>query len=197
MKRAIPYATKSHGTIQKRWPYVSALSRSATFNVTIYGCRPQIMWNTSLWYSYDIFALPLAWHSSSTSFRKPSIMFNSLIFWSVSQDGFHIYFYFQIWSLWSICFLYKPMWWWGCNKFSKNVFGFLATLLSFELSTWRSTQFRVNYYCFILPGNMVVFFSTFLALDFDTSVCFRGIAVITSKSVSPSKCNEKRCHLVI
>lgn len=33
MKRAIPYATKSHGTIQKRWPYVSALSRSATFNM--------------------------------------------------------------------------------------------------------------------------------------------------------------------
>lgn len=92
--------------------------------------------------THDIFTLPLAWHSSSTSFRKPSIMFNSLIFWSVSQDGFHIYFYFQIWSLWSICFLYKPMWWWGCNKFSKNVFGFLVTLLSFELSTWRSTQFR-------------------------------------------------------
>jgi hypothetical protein len=58
------------------------------------------------------------------------------------------------------------MWWWGCNKFSKNVFGFLATLLSFELSTWRSTQFRVNYYCFILPGNMVVFFFHFLGLGF-------------------------------
>jgi hypothetical protein len=73
------------------------------------------------------------------------------------------------------------MWWWGCNKFSKNVFGFLATLLSFELSTWRSTQFRNSEWIItasFCQGICWFFFSTFLSLDFDTSVCFRGIAAL-------------------
>lgn len=148
MEKAIPYDTKSHGTIQKRWPYVSALSRSATYLL-----MSSIHYQSCGILHYDTLIISSLYHwlgiahlrfseshlSCLTALTSEAYPNTGFIIIFIFKFEFHIYFYFQIWILWSSCFLYKPMWWWGCNKFSKDVFDFLVNFLSFDLNTWNYT----------------------------------------------------------